>query len=92
MTLGPTPQDLIYCSVDSCPKLALAKTLCVAHYYQAWRKDALPPRKTKEALTALLKTRVTTEVERRLRKLSRQSGKTCSELIREAIEMVLTPK
>lgn len=84
MTQGPAPTELRGCYVLGCTKEAVARGLCPSCYHTAWKRGQLPAR-TKATPLVPRKTWMSVELDRSLRKLSRITGKTCSEIIREAL-------
>lgn len=87
--LGPAAKEFRECAAPDCRKTALARGLCTTHYNKARRDGSLPAtRRPKEHLVRL-KTCVSTEIDSELMKLARISGKTCSEIIRDAITKYL---
>ena len=83
--LGPAAGELTYCYITACERKAVARGLCSTHYHQAWRSDQLPIRGDRPPPLARETIWVEKDMAARLRKLSRSTGRTVSEICREAI-------
>lgn len=82
---GPAARELTYCYVGGCERQAVARGLCSTHYHKAWRKDELPMRTRKSEPLVRETVWVVKDLATKLRKLSRTSGRTVSDICREAI-------
>jgi hypothetical protein len=84
MLSGPSPAELRGCSKPGCPNNASARGLCKTCYQDARRNGTLPAKLPRTHYTSM-KAWVPAEVDKALRKLSRITGKPCSEIVREAL-------
>lgn len=89
--LGPAPAELRGCSRPDCPEQAIGRGLCRVHYQRAWRLNQLPVKTVPRVALVSRRAWMTSDLDRALRRLSRITGKTCSEIIREALTKYLTP-
>lgn len=86
--LGPATKEFRTCSTG-CDKPALARGLCAACYHAARRRGDLPQRESTEPLTSF-KTWLNAEQTAEVLKLSRITGRSCSDILREATAEYLT--
>lgn len=79
---------LLNCSVAGCPQRAVARALCQSHYQKAWVGGTLPPKQVPPK-KVYIKVFIPAELEKRLNKASRQTGKPMSRIACDAIEAAL---
>ena|SRR3990167_480783 len=82
--LGPAAVELTYCYMVDCPRKSTARGLCAKHYRKAWDADQLPVRPKGPPLVRET-TWIPKVIAAKLRKLSRTTGRTVSDICREAI-------
>ncbi len=86
---GPTAKVLTYCFHAGCERKAVARGMCIKHYHRAWNNDEFPKRPDQKPALVKEQVGVSPETDEKLRRLSRVTGKTVSEILREMIAAAL---
>lgn len=89
MPLGPTAREFLTCAVSDCRDQVLARGLCIRHYHQARRTNTLPKRESNNPPLVPYRVWLSESADRELRRIARVSGRSCSALIRDALDKYL---
>ena len=83
------PKAFRNCSVASCDKPAVGRSLCHKHYKRAQRNGMLPPRKLRERMKAQSFS-VPESLESAIQQRARITGESYSSIIRKSLEQYLS--
>ena len=85
MLFGPAPREFTQCSTADCPRRAVARGLCTNCYQQRRRSGQLVPQAVGPKLVRL-RSYIPAELEWKLNRFCRITGKNLSQVVREMLE------